>query len=122
MTDNIRQRAEELARQPYTEVAFRERTTTGGYVYVAVTPELEGCVAQGETMQEALDNLRLFRVDYIEHLLENSLTITEPSSVATSTAGNSIVLPSPYLEQDTEHSQSRQKAQVIVENDTVDYA
>lgn len=92
MANDIEKRAEELAARQYTEVAFRDKTTTGGYIYMAITPELDGCMAQGETMREAKENLRLFRIDYIQHLLENDLPVPDPAWMATETVDDSIVL------------------------------
>lgn len=93
MATNFRKQAEELAGRPYTEIMFRDKTTDDDYVYMAVTPELDGCMAQGETMRDARENLRLFRIDYIEHLLENNLTVPEPASMVARTEADSIELP-----------------------------
>lgn len=71
--------AEKLAARPYTELIMRERTTDDDYIYLASTPELEGCIAQGETLAEAEANLRLFRIDYVHYLLENDLPVPEPA-------------------------------------------
>jgi predicted RNase H-like HicB family nuclease len=73
---------------------FRDRTTENEYVYVAITPELDGCVAQGDTLKEARENLRAFRVDYIEHLLENHLSVPAPAAMVARTEANSVKLPS----------------------------
>ena len=93
MTSEVRKQAEELARRTYTEVVFRDKTTDDESIYMAVTPELEGCMAQGETVREAQENLRLFRIDYIEHLVENNLPVPDPSWMATQTEADSIELP-----------------------------
>lgn len=72
------EQAELLAQRPYTEISFRDQTTEDGIMFVALNPALEGCMAQGETLQEARDNLRLFRVDYIYHLLQHELPVPDP--------------------------------------------
>lgn len=99
MPTKIRKQAEELANRSYSVLAFRDKTTDGDYVYMAVTPELEGCMAQGETMRAAQENLRLFRIDFVQHLLENNLPVPAPAWMATTTTAESIVLPaiSPVL-------------------------
>lgn len=79
--NNIQKLAEEIAARPYTELIMRDKTTDDDYIYVASTPELEGCIAQGETLAEAEANLRLFRIDYVRYLLENDLPVPEPSGV-----------------------------------------
>lgn len=88
MTTNLEERAEELAARQYTEIIFRDRTTTDGYMYVAVTPEITGCMVQGETLTEAKENLRLFRADCIQHLLEHNLEIPAPSWMSSQTIRN----------------------------------
>lgn len=94
--NNIKKQAEELSNRPYSVVVFRDKATDNEYIYVAVNPELEGCIAQGESMREAQENLKLFRVDYIQHLLENNLPVPDPAWMATRTEdkGQKIVLPS----------------------------
>ena len=77
MTKEMKREAEILAERPYLEIAFRDDTTTGGYVYMAINPELDGCIAQGESLKEARENLKLFRIDYIFHLLENNLPVPD---------------------------------------------
>jgi predicted RNase H-like HicB family nuclease len=67
--------ATELANRSYTTIILRERTTTGGYVYVARHPDLPYCTAQGMTLAEARDNLDEVRQDYFEYLLEENLPL-----------------------------------------------
>jgi predicted RNase H-like HicB family nuclease len=84
MTNN-KERAKELAIRPYTVIVFLDETTDGGTMYVALNPELDHCIAQGETTKEAQENLDQFRIDYIEHLLNNNLPVPEPKTSATIT-------------------------------------
>src|SRR5688572_33367163 len=67
-----------LANQPYTTIVFRDRTTDGEYGYVAINPQLPGCVSDGDTPEEAIDNLLDARILYIETSLEDGLVIPEP--------------------------------------------
>lgn len=46
--------------------------------YLASNPELPGCMSQGETPDEAVDNLRDARALYIRSLLEDGLDVPEP--------------------------------------------
>lgn len=73
--------AKELASKPYTLMVIRDSITTDedDYVYIAMNPELEHCIAQGITMEEAKENLEDVRVSLIEHLLEHGLDIPVPS-------------------------------------------
>lgn len=132
MTNEIEKRAEQLAMRLYTEVAFRDKTTTDGYIYVAITPELEGCMAQGETLREAKENLRLFRIDYILHLLENNLPVPDPAWTITQTEGDAILFKADeeqptfeeMPEQGNQHGQREMlyKAQMIIKNDEIEFA
>lgn len=114
MTNNIELQAELLAARPYTDVIFRDGTTTDGYLYIAETIELEGCVVQGETIEEAKENLRLFRIDYIQHLLEHNLPIPEPVAPAAQAMVFHI---------NTHHANNKSdKPLLTIENDDIQYA
>jgi predicted RNase H-like HicB family nuclease len=54
---------------------FLTQATDGSYVYIAVAQDLEGCFAQGDTPDEARENLDAFRADYIAHLSEHGRAI-----------------------------------------------
>lgn len=90
MTSNLRQEAERIAGVGYATIIFRDETTDGGWVYLAVNPDLDGCMAQGETTQEAQRNLDEFRIDYIVALLENGQDVPSPKSMLTKTSTNVI--------------------------------
>ena len=49
--------------------------------YVASIPDLPGCVAYGETMQDAVDALRSVKKLWLEGRLEANLPIAEPSEL-----------------------------------------
>ncbi|HEX9386981.1 MAG TPA: type II toxin-antitoxin system HicB family antitoxin [Anaerolineales bacterium] len=74
----LRERAIELSKISYTTELFKDKTTDGETVYLAVHPELEECMAQGDTPDEAIENLNEVRIDYFEHLLEFHLPIPSP--------------------------------------------
>lgn len=78
MSNDLKKQAEELAARRYAMFVFRDMTTEDEPIYVALNPELDGCFAQGETSQEARENLDAFRVDYIHHLLTHGLPVPEP--------------------------------------------
>ena len=48
-------------------------------------PELPGCMAQGETVEEAIENLKEVTLEYILSLLEDRLPIPIPSGRLTKT-------------------------------------
>ncbi len=79
MSDNpLRDEAIRLADTPYSTMVALDETTDGEPIYVALNPELEGCVSQGDTVEEAVNNLGDARIDYIESLLEDGLSVPDP--------------------------------------------
>lgn len=68
-----------LAR-PYTTEVVRELATDGSYVYVARHPELPGCMAHGDTPEEAVTNLAEARELYVTELERRGVTIPAPSN------------------------------------------
>lgn len=59
----------------YQRQVIIEPDETGGYVISC--PSLPGCHSQGETIDEALENIRDAIELYIEVLLEDSLPVPE---------------------------------------------
>ena len=53
--------------------------------FLALHPELPGCMAQGSTRQEALTNLRAARADYIQSLLDDQLPVPMPARLSGAT-------------------------------------
>ena len=94
MRHSRKKQAEQLANRPYLEVIFRDGTTDGEYVYVAITPELPGTIGQGDNIDEARVNLRTARIDYIKHLLKHDLDIPEPRPMQVSPDALSLWLSS----------------------------
>jgi predicted RNase H-like HicB family nuclease len=76
---NLWEQAENLAKALY-DIVYDEDTLSGQLVYMARHPELPGCKAYGTTQQEASQNLKEARVDYIYALLVQGLPIPEPSA------------------------------------------
>src|SRR5438128_2102349 len=72
--------------QPYA-IRIQNDTCDERPCFMAVHPELEGCMAQGDTPQEAVANLKDALRDYISALLEMGITpplprvVTEQSSI-----------------------------------------
>ncbi|MDZ4769058.1 MAG: type II toxin-antitoxin system HicB family antitoxin [Chloroflexota bacterium] len=83
MISDFRDHAVKLARRPYTEFIFQDFTTDddGSIMFVGITPELPGCIAQGETLREARENLLLVRIDSIEHWLTHQLDVPPPANM-----------------------------------------
>lgn len=53
----------------------------GQTYYLAEHPELEGCMSEGETPEEASANLQEVTAMLIEHLRENNLPIPRPQPI-----------------------------------------
>jgi predicted RNase H-like HicB family nuclease len=85
MSKQLREKANQLAARPYTIRIVRDNSISEEPLFLALNPELDGCMAQGKTIEEAEENLDEFRVDYIEHLLEHNLPIPYPATQATIT-------------------------------------
>jgi predicted RNase H-like HicB family nuclease len=86
-----RQKAKVLAARPYTLLVTLDETTNGEPIYVAYILELEGCLSQGNTREEALDNVKAAQVDFIQSLLEDDLPVPEPQTQSTFTTTVSTV-------------------------------
>ncbi len=86
---DLRKQAEILAAQLYSVFYILDETTEGRPIYIALSPELEGCVAQGESVEQAIANLREARMDFIESLLEDGLSVPGPRSYPTITTSSS---------------------------------
>ena len=85
MTNDFRARAEKLAAEPYTVEVLKDETVDGKMVFVASHPELPGCMAQGVSIAEAVENLDAAAVEYIMSLLEDGLPVPSPSIKMTHT-------------------------------------
>lgn len=74
MTSENSRRAAELLKKGYTRRLTPDET--GGYT--ATILELPGCVADGDTAQEALDNLERVAESWIDVALANGQTVRDP--------------------------------------------
>lgn len=84
---DLQERVMEPANRRYALFVFLDETTDGGTVYVATNPDLPGCVAQGDTIEEAESILAEVRSDYFAHRLAHHLPPV-PETAAVRGAGN----------------------------------
>lgn len=70
--------SEQVAESRYLVRTVGEQLPDGTILYVASHPELEGCMGQGETPQEALEDLNAARELYISTLLKRGIPVPEP--------------------------------------------
>lgn len=88
MNDKVLEESEHakvLAAQPYNVIVVEDETTEGQLVYLASIPELEGCMGQGLTLEEALADLEDAKFDYINSLLIDGLQVPLPSDARITT-------------------------------------
>ncbi|MHB8626995.1 MAG: type II toxin-antitoxin system HicB family antitoxin [Aggregatilineales bacterium] len=78
MSQDLAQRARQLAAQPYQVIVRPDQTTNGEPVFIAYHNELEYLVAQGDTPEEALGELNEMRFEFILWLLEDGLPVPPP--------------------------------------------
>ena len=78
MTSKFLEQAKKLSLRPYFIMTAKSETTDGKPIYNARTLEIEGCIGQGDTPEDAIKDLRDALVDYIEDLLEDGLEAPEP--------------------------------------------
>lgn len=78
MNTDLFQLAKKLAMRPYLVMTAKSETTDGQSIFNARTLEIENCFGQGETPEQAIQDLREALVDYIEGLLEDGLPVLEP--------------------------------------------
>jgi len=75
-------------RSYYTEVRYQPEGN-GSPDYIASNPEIPQCIAQGDSVKEALQNLAATRAEIIEYLIENNLPVPEPAPMV----GSAITVP-----------------------------
>jgi predicted RNase H-like HicB family nuclease len=78
MSQNYLEIAQKLAARPYFILKSKDETTDGQPIFIARTLEIEDCIGQGSTPDEAEQDLRAALVDYIESLLEDGMFVPEP--------------------------------------------
>ena len=85
MPSDSRAKAEILASRAYTLQITPDETTDGEPLWVMENPEVPGCIAQGGSPEEALENLKDARTEYILSLLDDGESVPEPAPQATIT-------------------------------------
>ena len=71
--------AKKKSRKPYLTQVIIDKLDEE-VVFIALNPELDGCIAQGNSIHDALENLEDNRIKYILHFINNGLEIPEPQS------------------------------------------
>lgn len=81
LPDEHRAEAEKLALNPYVVTVAKEVDADGQPVFLALHPELDGCLAHGKTIRDAIENLKEARIDYIQVLLLSGQPVPMPASM-----------------------------------------
>lgn len=63
---------------PYSTIVVFDVTTDGEPCYAAYSPELEGCMSHGDSLEEALHNLSEVRRLYLSTLVAEGLEVSLP--------------------------------------------
>ncbi|MHB8629619.1 MAG: type II toxin-antitoxin system HicB family antitoxin [Aggregatilineales bacterium] len=88
MSQDVIAVAHHLAAQPYALIVQPDVTNEGESVYIAYHPELSDCIAQGNTVEEAITELAEMRFEFILWLLEDGLPVPPPSPQSLSTTSD----------------------------------
>lgn len=91
MASNYAPLAAELAARSYSVKVMKDRLADGTEVYLLRHPELEGCLAQGDTIEEASVDLDAARFEYILSLLEDGQDVPAPVAMQTVTGSGEAV-------------------------------
>jgi len=79
-SDALWTKAGALSARPYKIEFEWDELSDGSPVVVAINPELPGCMAQGDTEEEALDELEEARQEYIYLRLMKDRPVPEPEN------------------------------------------
>ena len=83
MDEKLLAKAKSLARRGYLITIQLDQTSDGDNIYFAQCEELDGCMAQGRTPDEAVQNMVVALEDFIYFLLEDEMPIPKPSQFQT---------------------------------------
>ena len=83
MDEKLVEKAKSLASRGYLITIQLDHTSDGDNIYFAQCEELDGCMAQGRTPDEAVQNMVVALEDFIYFLLEDEMPIPKPSQFQT---------------------------------------
>lgn len=92
MKKKLLKRAKKLAARPYQVQIVPDYDTDGNPVFFARIPEMPGCVAHGDTIDEAKEWLGLAKIDFIYFFLEDGMMPPEPARLESEDAPQVYVL------------------------------
>ena len=77
-----------LAARGYQVAVQREDDENGNKVWVAYVPEMPSCLAQGDSVEGAIEALKTVREDYIYFLMKHGVPVPEPTPMPRVPAGD----------------------------------
>lgn len=92
MNRSLEKQAKEFAELPYIVKISKDKTIDGGSVFLASHPELIGCMAQGVTVEEAVESLREVTYEYILSILEDKMPVPVPQSKTMTSVEKPLVI------------------------------
>ena len=92
MKKKLLKRAKKLAARPYQVQIVPDYDTDSKPVFFARIPEMPGCVAHGDTIEEAKEWLELAKIDFIYFYLEDELMPPEPAGLQSEDSPHLYVL------------------------------
>lgn len=72
-------KVQEILSREYPIALALEKTATGRELYAAYLLDLPGCIAQGDSEQEAIERLNAVKVAYIRRLMDLKVDIPRPT-------------------------------------------
>jgi predicted RNase H-like HicB family nuclease len=85
----------------YLTVILEDRYTNGTRCFLAMHPQLPGCMSHGDSTEEAVHNLEDARREYIASLIEDGLEVPTPVVITTGTGyyatGSEFALEQPTI-------------------------
>jgi|GEM_PF-554026 len=79
MNKKLLDKAKALAHRGYSFTIQLDQISDGEKIYFAQCEELDGCMAQGKTLEEAVQNMFIALEDFIYFLLEDGMPVPDPS-------------------------------------------
>ncbi|MDP2167251.1 MAG: type II toxin-antitoxin system HicB family antitoxin [Thermodesulfovibrionales bacterium] len=76
---------EDYMRLEYMTVVLSDQYTDGAPCFMAMHPQLPGCMSHGDTIEEAIQNLAEARREYIASLIEDGLEVPRPITMTVGT-------------------------------------
>ncbi|MCE2488522.1 MAG: type II toxin-antitoxin system HicB family antitoxin [Anaerolineae bacterium] len=80
--EDLWQKAGKLADRPFSVEAQKSQLLDRSIVVVVANPELPGCMAQGDTLKQALAELKEARQEYLFPILKAGRQVPEPKPTA----------------------------------------